>query len=79
MRKSCAAGALIRPSSCASSTSRLGSFASSLPILRTFFARGVRYMTLTHWKTTRWADSATDEPQHDGLTGFGREVVREMQ
>jgi membrane dipeptidase len=52
--------------------------ASSLPILRTFFARGVRYMTLTHWKTTRWADAATDEPQHNGLTAFGREVVREM-
>ncbi len=52
--------------------------ASSLPILRTFFARGVRYMTLTHWKTTRWADAATDEPKHGGLTAFGREVVREM-
>ena len=52
--------------------------ASSLPILRTFFARGVRYMTLTHWNTTRWADAATDEPQHGGLTAFGREVVREM-
>jgi membrane dipeptidase len=52
--------------------------ASSLPILRTFFARGIRYMTLTHWKTTRWADSATDEPRHGGLTPFGREVVREM-
>jgi membrane dipeptidase len=52
--------------------------ASSLPILRTFFGRGVRYMTLTHWKTTRWADSATDEPRHGGLTAFGREIVREM-
>jgi membrane dipeptidase len=52
--------------------------ASSLPVLRTFFARGVRYMTLTHWKTTRWADAATDAPQHGGLTAFGREVVREM-
>ena len=52
--------------------------ASSLPILRTFFARGVRYMTLTHWKTTRWADAATDAPRHGGLTAFGREVVREM-
>ena len=52
--------------------------ASSLPILRTYFERGVRYMTLTHWKTTRWADAATDDPQHDGLTAFGREVVREM-
>jgi len=52
--------------------------ASSLPVLRTFFARGIRYMTLTHWKTTRWADAATDEAKHDGLTSFGREVVREM-
>ena len=52
--------------------------ASSLPILRTFFARGIRYMTLTHWKTTRWADAATDDPKHGGLTDFGREVVREM-
>jgi len=51
---------------------------SSLPILRTFFERGIRYMTLTHWKTTRWADAATDGPRHDGLTAFGREVVREM-
>jgi membrane dipeptidase len=52
--------------------------ASSLPVLRTFFARGVRYMTLTHWRTTRWADSATDDPRHGGLTRFGVEVVREM-
>ena len=51
---------------------------SSLAALRNAYARGVRYMTLTHWLTTRWADSATDEPQHDGLTAFGREVVREM-
>ena len=42
--------------------------ASSLPILRTFYARGVRYMTLTHWQTTRWADAATDAPRHGGLT-----------
>jgi membrane dipeptidase len=35
-------------------------------------------MTLTHSKNTPWADSATDEPQHDGLTDFGREVVKEM-
>jgi membrane dipeptidase len=52
--------------------------ASSLPVLRTFFARGVRYMTLTHWKSTRWADAATDAPRHGGLAPFGREVVREM-
>lgn len=52
--------------------------ASSLPVLRTFHARGVRYLTLTHWRTTRWADAATDEPRHGGLTPFGVEVVREM-
>ena len=51
---------------------------SSLPLLRNAYARGVRYMTLTHWLTTRWADAATDPPRHDGLTPFGREVVREM-
>jgi membrane dipeptidase len=52
--------------------------ASSLPVLRHFHARGVRYMTLTHWRTTRWADAATDAPRHGGLTRFGVEVVREM-
>ncbi len=51
---------------------------SSLAILRQFHALGVRYMTLTHWLTTRWADAATDPPQHGGLTRFGVEVVREM-
>jgi membrane dipeptidase len=52
--------------------------ASSLPALRNAYARGVRYMTLTHWLTTRWADAATDAPRHGGLTAFGLEVVREM-
>ncbi len=35
-------------------------------------------MTLTHSKTLAWADSATDEPKNDGLSPFGKEVVREM-
>jgi membrane dipeptidase len=52
--------------------------ASSMAALRQFHALGIRYMTLTHWRTTRWADAATDPPQHDGLTPFGLEVVREM-
>jgi membrane dipeptidase len=52
--------------------------ASSLPVLRQLYARGARYMTLTHWLTTRWADAATDTPRHGGLTRFGVEVVREM-
>ncbi|MBI5479984.1 MAG: membrane dipeptidase [Deltaproteobacteria bacterium] len=56
---------------------------NSLEKLRAFHALGVRYMTLTHWSTTEWADSSGDleDPavkHHDGLTDFGREIVREM-
>ncbi|MFC6067435.1 dipeptidase [Streptomyces ochraceiscleroticus] len=50
----------------------------SLATLRALYALGVRYMTLTHNDTIAWADSATDEPRHHGLTAFGEEVVREM-
>jgi membrane dipeptidase len=50
----------------------------SLAVLRCLYALGVRYMTLTHNSNTAWADSATDEPAHGGLTAFGEEVVREM-
>ena len=55
------------------------SIASSLGVLRTLYALGVRYMTLTHNFNVPWADSATDEPATGGLTAFGREVVHEMQ
>jgi membrane dipeptidase len=54
------------------------SIGSSLAVLRQMYALGARYMTLTHSKNTPWADSATDAPAHDGLTDFGRDVVREM-
>ena len=50
----------------------------SLAALRQFYNLGVRYMTLTHNQTTDWADAATDEYRHDGLTPVGVEVVREM-
>ena len=50
----------------------------SLPALRQMYALGARYMTLTHTTNTRWADSATDNPQHHGLTPFGKAVVHEM-
>ncbi len=50
----------------------------SLPLLRDYYRLGVRYMTLTHFKNNNWADSGTDTPAHNGLTAFGREVVREM-
>jgi membrane dipeptidase len=51
---------------------------SSLAVLRTFHAMGVRYMTLTHNDNVPWADSATDVKAVGGLSEFGREVVTEM-
>jgi membrane dipeptidase len=50
----------------------------NLRLLRNYAALGVRYMTLTHFKNNNWADSSTDKPAHDGLTAFGKDVVREM-
>jgi membrane dipeptidase len=50
----------------------------SLANLRRLHDLGARYMTLTHADTTEWADAATDQPRHGGLTPFGEEVVREM-
>ena len=54
------------------------SIAGSLGVLREMYALGARYMTLTHYKTLGWADSADDLPTHKGLTPFGEQVVREM-
>lgn len=51
---------------------------NSLDALRRLRQLGVRYLTLTHADTIDWADSATDEARHGGLTGFGEDVVREM-
>src|SRR3954449_923681 len=51
---------------------------SSLAVLRTLHALGVRYLTLTHNDNVPWADSANDGPAVGGLTDFGREVVHEM-
>jgi len=50
----------------------------SLATLRTYARLGARYMTLTHFVNTSWADSSGEPPAHDGLTAFGRDVVREM-
>src|SRR6202166_2322826 len=51
---------------------------NDLAVLREFHARGVRYMTLTHNAATDWADSSNDAPRHNGLTDFGKQVIREM-
>src|SRR5438105_10889823 len=49
-----------------------------LGVLRMYAALGVRYMTLTHSLNTTWADSSGDTPAHNGLTAFGKDVVREL-
>ena len=54
------------------------SIGGSLGALRMMYALGARYMTLTHNHTTSWADSATDDERHGGLTPFGVQVVHEM-
>jgi membrane dipeptidase len=55
----------------------------SLRLLRDYYDLGVRYMTLTHSNTNDWADSSGDiddakVKHHNGLTDFGKQVVREM-
>jgi membrane dipeptidase len=51
---------------------------NDLGLLRMYATLGVRYLTLTHFKNNDWADSSTDKPAHDGLTPFGKDVVREL-
>lgn len=51
---------------------------NSLGLLRMYYNLGARYMTLTHSDTLEWADAATDDARHQGLTGFGEEVVATM-
>ena len=54
------------------------SIEDSLATLREFYRLGVRYMTLTWNNTNNWADAGRGEKKHNGLSDFGREVVREM-
>jgi membrane dipeptidase len=55
---------------------------NSLAALREFHRLGVRYMTLTWNNSNDWADSARDvargEVKSNGLSEFGKDVVREM-
>lgn len=55
-----------------------GQIDQSLDVLRAYRALGAGYLTLTHSRTIEWADSATDDPRHDGLTTFGESVVLEL-
>jgi membrane dipeptidase len=51
---------------------------NDIRVLRIFGDLGVRYMTLSHFYNNEWADSSTDKPVHNGLTDFGKDIVREM-
>ncbi|MBT0669270.1 membrane dipeptidase [Novosphingobium profundi] len=55
-----------------------GQIDNSLSVLRAYAALGAGYLTLTHSRNIAWADSATDNPEHNGLTPFGKDVVREL-
>ncbi len=51
---------------------------NDIRMVRIFGDLGVRYMTLSHFYNDEWADSSTDKPAHNGLTEYGKEIVREM-
>jgi len=51
---------------------------NDLAVLRMYYRLGIRSMTLTHFRNNDWADSSTDTPKHNGLTDFGKQVIREM-
>jgi membrane dipeptidase len=51
---------------------------NDLSVLRMYAALGIRYLTLTHTNHTPWADSSAKPAAHNGLTAFGKEVVREL-
>ncbi|MBM7404692.1 MULTISPECIES: dipeptidase [Sphingomonas] len=55
-----------------------GQIDGNLSVLRSYAELGAGYLTLTHSRTIEWADSATDNPKHDGLTDFGRRIVAEL-
>lgn len=51
-----------------------------LSLVSEFYRRGARYITLCHTAHNQICDSSTDKepPRHNGLSAFGRDVVREM-
>ncbi len=51
---------------------------NDMAVLRMYHHLGIRAMTLSHFRNNEWADSSTDKPAHNGLTDFGKNVVREM-
>lgn len=55
-----------------------GQIDADLSVLRAYHDLGAGYLTLTHVRTIEWADSATDDPRHSGMTPFGVAVVHEL-
>jgi membrane dipeptidase len=51
---------------------------NDLDILHKYHSLGACYMTLTHVVNVDWADASTDKRLHNGLTDFGKQVIREM-
>ncbi|MGH9339276.1 MAG: dipeptidase [Acidobacteriota bacterium] len=51
---------------------------NNLALLPIYAHLGIRYLTLTHRVNTDWADSSADQPRHNGLSAFGKEVIREL-
>src|SRR5579862_3000386 len=51
---------------------------NDIRMVRIYSDLGVRYMTLSHFYNDEWADSSTDKPAHNGLTDYGKDIVREM-
>jgi membrane dipeptidase len=51
---------------------------NDIRMVRIYSELGVRYMTLSHFYNDEWADSSTDKPVHNGLTDYGKDIVREM-
>jgi len=51
---------------------------NDIRMVRIYSELGVRYMTLSHFYNDEWADSSTDKPLHNGLTDYGKDIVREM-
>ena len=51
---------------------------NDIRMVRIFSRLGVGYMTLSHFYNDEWADSSTDKPAHNGLTDYGKDIVREM-
>ena len=49
-----------------------------ISLVRTFYNRGARYITLCHTKNNDICDSSTDTVGFNGLSPFGRQVVEEM-